>query len=65
MKSFLEAQFSYYQLIWMFYTRELDRKSNHIHERALRIAYETTVALSQNCLKKITWALSTTETSNH
>ena len=35
MKSFLEAQFSYYQLIWMFYTRELDRKSNHIHERAL------------------------------
>ena len=35
MKSFIEAQFDYCQLIWMFHTRELNRKINHIHERAL------------------------------
>ena len=35
MKSFIEAQFDYCQLIWMFRTRELNRKTNHIHERAL------------------------------
>ena len=39
MKSFKEAQFGYCQLIWMFHTRELNRKINHIHERALRIVY--------------------------
>ena len=38
-KSFIEAQFSYYQVIWMFRTRELNRKINHIDERALRIVY--------------------------
>ena len=31
MKSFIEAQFGYCQLIWMFHTRELNRKNNHIH----------------------------------
>ena len=39
LKSFIEAQFGYCQLIWMFHTIELNRKINYIHERALRIVY--------------------------
>ena len=39
MKFFIEAQFGYCQLIWMFHTRERNRKINHIHGRALRIVY--------------------------
>ena len=38
-KYFIEAQFSYDQVIWMFHTRELNKKINHIHEHALRIVY--------------------------
>ena len=38
-KYFIEAQFTYDQVIWMFHTRELNKKINHIHEHALRIDY--------------------------
>ena len=37
MKSFIESQFGYCPLIWMFHGRGLDNKINRIHERALRI----------------------------
>ena len=40
MTSFIESQFSYCPLLWMFCTRELNRKMNHIHERALRMVYQ-------------------------
>ena len=33
MKSFIEAQFGYYPLVWMFHGRILNRKINHLHER--------------------------------
>ena len=39
MKSFIELQFGYCPLIWMFHSRGLNNKINRIHERALRIAY--------------------------
>ena len=39
MKSFVEVQFGYCPLVWMFYGRKISRKVNHIHERSLRIAY--------------------------
>ena len=39
MKAFVEYQFSYYPLIWMFHSRRLNNKINRIHERALRINY--------------------------
>ena len=39
MKSFIDSQFAYYPLIWMFQSRELSNKINRIHERALRITY--------------------------
>ena len=40
MKTFIESLFSYCPLIWMFCTAEMDRKMNHIQERALRLVYE-------------------------
>ena len=39
MKSFIESQFGYCPLIWMFHSRVLNNKINCIHERALRITY--------------------------
>ena len=40
MNSFIQSQFSYCPLIWMFCSREINRKINHIHERALRLVYD-------------------------
>ena len=39
MKSFIESQFGYCPLIWMFHSRGINNKINRIHERALRITY--------------------------
>ena len=52
MKSFIEAQFGYCQLIWMFRTRELNRTINGIHERALQIAYRNNSSSFTELLKK-------------
>ena len=38
-RAFVMSQFSYCPLIWMFHDRRVNAKINHIHERALRIAY--------------------------
>ena len=40
MKSFIESQFGYCPLVWMFHSRSLNNRINHIHERALRIVYK-------------------------
>ena len=40
MKAFVLSHFSYCPLLWMFYDRALNNRINHIHERALRIAYK-------------------------
>ena len=40
MKAFIESQFSYCPLVWMFHGRVMNKKINTIHERALRIVYE-------------------------
>ena len=39
MKAFINLQFGYYPLIWMFHNRTLNNGINRIHERALRIVY--------------------------
>ena len=39
MKSFLNSQFSYCPLIWMFHSRRFNNKINFIRKRALRITY--------------------------
>ena len=40
LKTFIESQFSYCPLVWMFCSNTLNNKINHIHERALRLVYQ-------------------------
>ena len=40
MKTFVESQFSYCPLVWMFCSRTMNAKVNRIHERALRLVYQ-------------------------
>ena len=39
-KSFVQSQFSYCPLMWMFHNRNLNNKLNRLHERALRMIYD-------------------------
>ena len=52
MKAFLESQFGYCPLIWMFHSRSLNNKINRIHERALQITYNDKSSSFQDLLKK-------------
>ena len=52
MNSFIESQFSYCPLVWMFCSRGTDRKINHIHERALRMVYLDYTTSFTDLLKK-------------
>ena len=36
LKVFVESQFGYFPLTWMFHGRRINSKTNHIHERLLR-----------------------------
>ena len=40
MKTFIELQFSYCSLVWMFHGRIVNKKFNHLHERVLQIVYK-------------------------
>ena len=40
MKAFVISQFNYCPLIWMFYNRALNNRTNRIQERALRLVYQ-------------------------
>ena len=52
MKAFIESQFGYCPLIWMFHSRSLNNKINRIHERALQITYNDKSSSFQDLLKK-------------
>ena len=52
MKTFVESQFEYCPLIWMFYSRKVNREINHLHKRSLRIVYNDHITLFQDLLKK-------------
>ena len=39
MKTLTESQFNNYPLIWMYHSRTINRKMNHLNERALRVVY--------------------------
>ena len=52
LKSFVEAQFGYCPLAWMFHGREINRKINHIHERSIRIVYRDYNSSFKDLLKK-------------
>ena len=40
MKSFIESQFGYCPLVWMFHSRTLNNRINELHERALSLVYK-------------------------
>ena len=52
MKAFIESQFGYCPLIWMFHSRNINNRINHLHERALRIAYKDFNSSFQELLEK-------------
>ena len=41
MKTFIDSQFNYCPLTWMFHSRKLNVKINKLHERAFRIVYKS------------------------
>ena len=52
MKAFIESQFNYCPLIWMFHSRTMNNKMNSTHERALRLVYSDHVSSFNEFLKK-------------
>ena len=52
MKAFVESQFGYCPIIWMFHSRGLNNKINRIHEKALRITYKDKSSTFQELLEK-------------
>ena len=52
MKAFIESQFSYCPLIWMFHSRTLNNRINRLHERALRLVYKNSTSTFEELLEK-------------
>ena len=52
MKAFVESQFKYCPLTWMFHSRKSNNKINRIHERALRIVYNDYTSSFEELLDK-------------
>ena len=52
LRTFIESQFAYCPLIWMFCSCTMNNKINHIHERALRIVYRDYESSFLELLKK-------------
>ena len=51
MNAFIKCQFNYCPLIWMFHSRALEQKIDHLHERCLRIVYSDTTSSFKDLLK--------------
>ena len=52
MNAFVESQFSHCPLVWMFcFSRKLNTRINHIHERGLRIVYQDYTSSFDELLK--------------
>ena len=52
MSTFVESKFGYCPLIWMFHSREVIRKINHLQERSLRGVYDDCTSWFEDLLKK-------------
>ena len=51
MKAFIESQFGYCPLVWMFCGRHEINRINHLHERALRIVHNDYKSTFENLLE--------------
>ena len=52
MKAFILSQFSYCPLLWMLSERGLNNKIDHLHEKAIRIAYKDELSDFETILEK-------------
>ena len=52
MKTFVESQFGYCPLIGMFHGRIVNKRINHVHERALRIVYKDYISSFEDLVKR-------------
>ena len=52
LKAFIESQFSYCPLVWMFCSRKMNKRIHFIHERSLRIVYDDYDTTLEDLLKK-------------
>ena len=52
MKAFVESQFGYCPLVWMFHSRTLNNSINQLHERALRLTYKDPKSSFDDLLQK-------------
>ena len=52
LKAFIESQFNYCPLIWMFQSITLKNKLNKLHERALRLVYKNKSLTFEELLEK-------------
>ena len=52
MKAFIESQFGYCPLIWMFHSRGVNNKINHLHKRSLRIVYKDNISSFEDLRKR-------------
>ena len=50
--SFTTSHFSYCPFVWMFYSRRLNKRIDHIHERTLRIIYQDYNSSFKELLRK-------------
>ncbi len=51
-KAFVDSQFSYCPLVWMFHSRKMNNKINRLHERSLRILYKDDISTFEQLLVK-------------
>ena len=52
MNSFINSQFGYCPLVWMFYSRSLNNRINKIQERSLRIVYDDETSTFEELLNR-------------
>ena len=52
LKAFVESQFAYSPLVWMFHNRSLNNKINRLHERALRMVYNDDISTFNELLTR-------------
>ena len=59
---FIEAQFGYCPLVWLFCERIFKRKINQLHERSLENVYRDSTSSFPEFLEKVILSLFTIET---
>ena len=52
MKSFINSQFGYCPIVWMFHSRKMNNRINKIHERSLRIVFNDNASSFRELLIK-------------